>query len=140
VNGFTPDILQRGQELALTRMRATVQIRREGEPTPNPATGQLDPSFADVYEGPAEMQISDTAPRGDDVAGQRQSMQGPLVKLPMTGEHADAAATVRFDDVGVVLTDPDNPGNVGVRFQIAGRHFKSLATARRLPVEVLSHT
>ncbi|WP_345750108.1 DUF6093 family protein [Microbacterium rhizophilus] len=138
--GYTPDIVLRGRELALTRMRATVRVSRAGAPVRDPATGTVTPALTLVYEGPAELQISDTDPTGNDVAGQRIAEQGPLVKLPMIGEHAAAAAAVQFDDVGQVMTDPDNPGNVGIRFKVAGRHLKSHATARRLPVEVVSPT
>jgi hypothetical protein len=46
---------------------------------------------------------------------------------------------VQFDDVGEILADPNNPGNVGAVFRISGAHLKSLATARRLPVEVIAH-
>lgn len=120
-------------------MRATVVIRRESGETRNEETGELVPLWVEVYPpGPAELRIGDNQTREGDAQGQRFSEQGPLVALPMDGDEAEAAAAVEFDDVGEVLADPDNLGNVGARFRVDGRHLKSLATARRLPVEVLS--
>lgn len=136
--GFTPDILDRGRALARTRMRATVIVRRAGEPVKNTTTGKLEPTWTTIYDGPAELRIRDSRPREVDGAGQRYAEQAPEVAYPIDGEHAAAAAQIRVDDVGEVLTDPDNPANVGATFRTAGLHLKSLATARRLPVEVLS--
>lgn len=137
--GDVGGILVRGRELAVGKMRATVVIRREGEKVRNPETGQLEPSLTVIYpEGIAEVRISDLSPNGGDASGQRFAEQRPHLALPMVGEFADAAAAVEFEDVGEVIADPDNPGNVGVRFRIAGVHVKSLNTARRLPIAVLS--
>ncbi|MGX9346638.1 DUF6093 family protein [Microbacterium sp. KNMS] len=137
--GFTPDILTRGRELARTKMRATVVIRREGDPVRSEETGELEPTWTVIYPaGPAELRIGDNDPRNGDSVGERFSVQGPVVALPVDGAEAAASAAVEFDDVGEVLADPDNPANVGLRFRVDGQHVKSLGTARRLPVEVLS--
>lgn len=132
-------IRDRGRVLARRRMRATVVVRREGEKQRDPVTGKLQPSFTVIYPSAlAEVRFSDTQPRTGDSVGQRFAEQTPFVVFPIDGEHADEAALIRMDDVGAVIADPDNPGNVGVTFRIAGIHVKSLATARRLPVEVVS--
>lgn len=137
--GFTPDILDRGRTLARTRMRATVMVRREGKKAHNPETGKLEPTWTTIYPAAlAELRFSDNQPRTGDQAGQRFSEQTPFVAFPIDGEHSDEAAAIRMDDVGEVIADPDNPANVGATFRISGLHLKSLSTARRLPVEVLS--
>lgn len=137
--GFTSDILTRGRELARTRMRATVTVHRNGEPVRNPETGKLEPSQVTIYPPAlAEVRFNDNQPRTGDAVGQRFSEQAPFVAFPIDGEHSAEAALIRMDDVGEVVTDPDNPANVGLTFRISGIHPKSLATARRLPVEAIS--
>lgn len=121
-------------------MRATVIVRRkDGDPVRNPANGKLEQSWTTIYpDALAEVRIRDDRPREGDAAGQRFSEQGPYVAFPIDGEHSTEASLIRMDDVGEVLADPDNPANVGATFRVTGLHLKSLATARRLPVEVLS--
>lgn len=132
-------ILTRGRLLARGRMRARVEVRRPGEKVRDPETGTLEPSWTVIYPAAlAEIRFSDNQPRTGDAFGQRFSEQTPFVALPIDGEGAGEAAQIRMDDVGTVIDDPDNPGNIGVQFRIAGLHVKSLATARRLPVEVVS--
>lgn len=145
--GYTPDILSRGRELARTRMRAVVVVRRQVGTTRDPATGDVVPQFEQVYPpagadwvGIAELRVTDREPRTGDAAGRRFAELGPFVALPVDGVEAVATSAVRFDDIGEVLTDPDNPGNVGTTFRVTSQHVKSLATARRLPVEVVSYT
>ena len=133
------EALARGRAAARVRMRATVIVRREGERTRNPVTGKLEPSWTTIYPAAmAELKFRDNHPRTGDQTGQRFSEQTPIVAFPIEGEKSMEAAAIRVDDVGEVIADPDNPGNVGITFRIAGLHLKSLATARRLPVEVIS--
>lgn len=132
-------IRDRGRLLARERMRATVIVRREGPKVPDPETGTMQTSWSVVYpEGPAELRFRDNQPRTGDASGQRFSEQTPFVAMPIDGTQSAEAAAIRMDDVGEVITDPDNPGNVGVKFRISGLHLKSLSTARRLPIEVVS--
>lgn len=132
-------IRDRGRVLARSRMRATVVVRRAGGVVRDPETGTSQPSLTVIYPAAlAEVRFRDNQPRTGDTAGQRFSEQTPFVAFPIDGEHSAEAALIRMDDIGEVIADPDNPGNVGVTFRIAGVHVKSLATARRLPVEVVS--
>jgi len=138
--GNLDGIRDRGRVLARARMRAIVVVRRVGEKVRDPETGTLQPSFTVIYPTAlAEIRFRDNQPRTGDIAGQRFSEQTPFVAFPIDGEHSDEAALIRMDDIGEVISDPDNPGNVGITFRIAGIHTKSLATARRLPVEVVSY-
>lgn len=137
--GFTSDMLVRGRELARTRMRATVLIHRVTGSTRNPETGKVEPVTEVVYAGVAELRMRSALPVSKDSAGQRVGQQEPILVLPVDGDEAADAAQLRYDDQGVVLTDLDNEGNVGKTFRVAGPHLKSLATARRLPVEVNDH-
>lgn len=132
-------LLGMGRRFARTQMTATVIVRRKGPATRDPATGKITPTWATIYDGPAEVDFPNTRPRDVDAAGQRLAEQQPLIKLPLDGEHAAAAATIRKDDEGVVTAAEYDDGSVGVAFRITGVFGKSNATTRRLPVEVLSH-
>jgi len=128
-----------GRRFGRTQMTATVVIRRQTGTARVKATGQLEPTWAEIYSGPGELLFRDNSPRDLDAAGQRFSEQQPLIKLPIDGAAAAAAANVRKDDVGEVTASEHDDGSVGVTFRVTGIFAKSNATSRRLPVEVLSH-
>jgi len=132
-------LLGLGRRFQSATMTATVVIRRQGESVRDPVTGKITPTWSTVYDGPAEVMFPDNAPRDVDAVGQRLAEQQPLVKLPLVGEKAAAAASVRKDDEGTVTASEHDLGNVGVTFRVTGIFAKSNATSRRLPVEVLSH-
>lgn len=128
-----------GRRFGRTQMTATVIIRRKTGTTRDTATGKITPTWTDIYDGPAELLFRDNSPRDLDAAGQRLAEQQPLIKLPIEGEKAPAAASVRKDDVGEVTACEHDTGSIGVSFRVTGIFAKSNATSRRLPVEVLSH-
>lgn len=133
-------LLGMGRRFQRTQMTATVRIRRKtGTTTRDPANGSITPVWETIYDGPAEVDFPDTRARDVDAAGQRLAEQQPLLKLPLDEEHAAAAAAVRKDDEGEVLTSEHDDGSVGTTFRVTGIFAKSNATSRRLPVEVLSH-
>lgn len=127
-------MLQRGRALAESLMQATCRISRPvGEATRNPDTGKLETAFVTVYEGACRVRFMSADPHSVDQAGQRFAVQSPTVWVPTF------ASGVRVDDVGVLLESPHEPGDVGLRFRVAGVHAQTHSTACRLPVEVLSH-
>lgn len=132
-------LLSFGRRFGRTQMTATVIIRRKTGTTPDTETGQLTPTWTDIYDGPAELLFRDNSPRDIDASGQRLAEQQPLIKLPIEGAKAIDAARVRKDDVGEVTACEHDPGSVGVSFRVTGIFAKSNATSRRLPVEVLTH-
>lgn len=128
-----------GRRFGRTQMTATVIIRRKTGTTKDTETGTITPTWTEIYDGPAELLFRDNSPRDVDAAGQRLAEQQPLIKLPIDGPSAVAAANVRKDDVGEVTACEHDAGSVGISFRVAGIFAKSNATSRRLPVEVLSH-
>ncbi|RCL91797.1 MAG: hypothetical protein DBW62_00645 [Microbacterium sp.] len=134
------DILTEGRELAFSLMTSTVTIRRASGSTRDESTGLNVVTYDTIYDaGPARIRFVSADPRKADAAGQRLAEQSPTVSFPITGEYAAAAANIRVDDVGEVTANPDDPAIVGVEFRVAGEHAQTHSTARRLPVEVLSH-
>lgn len=123
-------------------MESVVRIRRQTGETRNQATGKITPTWTTVYEGPARVRFTQADPRDTDVVGQRMVEQSPTVGLPIGEDErivSGSSAAVAVNDIGVILTNPDDPGSVGTEFRIAGRHTQTHSTARRLPVEVYSH-
>lgn len=132
-------LLGLGRRFGAQTQTSTIIVRRPGAPTRNENTGALVPTLTTIYTGPAELKFPDAQPHDVDAGGQRLAEQQPLVKLPITGPKASTAAAIRKDDVGEVLANPDDPTIIGTTFRVTGIHAQSNATARRLPVEVLSH-
>lgn len=132
-------LLGMGRRMQATTFTSTVQVKRAGPKVMNPATGMLEPSWTTIYDGPAEVKFNDTRPRDTDAVGQRLSEQQPIVKFPVTGEHAAAAALIRVDDQGTVTASTEDDALIGVTFRVTGMHWQSNATSRRIPVEVQSH-
>lgn len=128
-----------GRRFGRTQMTATVVIRRQVGTSKDPETGKLTPTREVIYTGPAELLFRDNNARDIDAAGQRFAEQQPLIKLPLDGPEAAAAANVRKDDVGEVTASEFDDGSIGIAFRVTGIFGKSNATSRRLPVEVLSH-
>jgi hypothetical protein len=127
-------LIPRGQEAALASMTATCIIRRTDEAAPavrNPVTGQFEKPAATIYAGVCELKFPSATTREADPQSQALTEQEPLLKLPLA-----TSSNVLVDDIGEILTSRFNPGQVGVRFRIAGEHDPNHATARRLPVEI----
>jgi hypothetical protein len=125
-----------------SQMDSTVVVRRKAGETRNPETGTITPTWVTVYEGPGRIRESTSQPRDVDAAGQRLAEQRPVVSMPIGTDSrivTGSSAAVAVNDVGEVLTNPNDPSIVGVRFRIAGTHDQTFSTARRLPVEVYSH-
>lgn len=126
-------ILARGRTLAEELMQTTVAIRRSGTPVRDPATGTMVTPLTTIYTGPARVRFPTGQPRDSDQAGQRFAEQSPTVWVPID------ASGIRVDDIGEVTANPHSPGDVGLKFRVAGVHVQTHSTSRRLPVEVLSY-
>ena len=114
-------------------MTSTCVIRRVSGQVLSEVTGEYTPTTTTVYDGPCELRFDSSVLSPVDGQSQLLVQQQPLVKLPVEG-----SAGVTVDDVGELTGHPLDPGMVGLVFRVAGLHSKSRATARRLPVEVLS--
>jgi hypothetical protein len=99
----------------------------------NDETGLYEPTVETVYSGKCDFRFTGTAFREVDGQSQLLTEQHPVLKLPV-----DGSAGVRVDDEGVLTAHPLDAGLVGMKFRIAGENTRTYATARRLPVEVVS--
>lgn len=99
----------------------------------NESTGQYDkPPRVTVYEGKCRLQIqSVTNSASDSTAGDRATVvQGDVLQLPVAG-----TGEVSVNDEAEMLTCVSDGELVGHKYTVVGRHGKSQATSRRLPVK-----
>ena len=127
-------LIVRGQAAAVESMTATCIIRRTDETAPavrDPQTGQFEKPTTTIYEGVCELKYNSSTTREVDPQSQALTEQEPLLKLPLA-----TSAGIRVDDFGEIVTSRFNPGQIGVKFRVAGEHDENHVTARRLPVEI----
>lgn len=142
MSGIVDELLEAGRARAQSLMDSTVLIRRVTGKIKNPETGQLEPTWLEVYKGPARLRLTNSDPRDVDASGQRYAIQDPMVSLPILADERitiGSSAAVHVDDVGEIVENDDDPGEVGTTFRVAGRLGQTHSTARRLRAEVLSH-
>lgn len=112
----------------------------EGKGEFNEATGQYDtPERVTVYgpdiephRGKCQLQIqSVTNSASSSSAGEREAVvQGDVLKLPVNG-----TGDVSVGDVAKIVSSTHDPSLVDREFTVSGRHAKTFASARRLPVK-----
>ncbi len=125
-------VLARARRAAEAGFDSTCIITR-----PAGERGEMDPEtlkYPDqpretIYEGPCRVQdrrdLAQTATSGE----REVAIAGLELQLPIDG----TAAVALRDDVEM-LTNPSDPAAVGRHYSIAGRHEKTHASSRRLPV------
>lgn len=135
-------VLARARDAAEDLMVDTCIITRagEGEGEFNEATGQYDaPARVTIYgpdvephRGKCQLQIqSVTNSASSSNAGEREAVvQGDVLKLPV-----DGTGDVSIGDVAKIVSSTHDPSLVDREFTVSGRHAKSFASARRLPVQ-----
>ena len=125
ISGALPDL----RSLAESLMRDTVRVTREGDPVTD-ADGFVTASSTLAYEGPAKWQSPSGWQRSQ--VGESDTAAGGIeLHLPF-----DASAGVRVGDV-VECTASLDSALVGRRFGVVDEFAKTLATSRRLRVEVV---
>lgn len=125
-------VLARARRAAEDGFDSTCRITRPtGERGPiDPETLKYpEPPRETIYEGPCRVQdrrdLAQTA-----TAGEREvTIAGVELQLPI-----DGTENVALRDDVQMLTNPSDPAVVGRHYSIAGRHEKTHASARRLPV------
>jgi hypothetical protein len=120
-----------GRRLAATLMTDTVTIERESEPFLYEATGQVGHTVTTVYAGPARFRMLSQAVSEVDAGGQLLGVQSPRLDLPVVGSEG-----VRIGDVFTVTASESDSALVGLTGRVAGVAPITLATARRVPVEI----
>lgn len=142
MSGVSAAMLARARQTAQDLMDSTVLIRRETGKVRNPANGELEKTWQDIYKGPARVRLTDADPRDVDAVGQRFAVQRPTLSLPVDLDpriELGTSAAVRVDDVVTVIANDHDPGQVGAVVRIAGWSGQTHSTARRMRVEVLSY-
>lgn len=114
-------------------MTSTCTITRVTGRVLSESTGQYTDTTTVVYLGRCELRFDSAMPNEVDGQARITTEQVPLLKLPV-----DGSAGVKVGDSGTLTAHPLDVGMVGLKFRVAGVHSKTRATARRLPLEVLS--
>lgn len=103
----------------------------------NPVTRKYDnlPGVTTIYTGKCRVQIkSVVAATSDSNAGERLAgVQQFELQIPVSG--TDEVST---NDVVEILSSPLDSSLEGRKFTVSGRHEKSQATARRLPLRAVT--
>jgi hypothetical protein len=127
-------LLARGRAAAEALHTSTFNVLRPtGQTTEDPVTLKEVPVLTTRH----------TAIRGKFQTGQAQTREAeaPGVKIADTTLewHCSVAVVdILTDDIIECTTSPADPSHPGVRVRVIGPFIKSLATARRFPVELLS--
>jgi hypothetical protein len=120
------------RQMAEARMTATCLVERIVG-----GRGEMDPEtlrYAAVnteiiYEGKCRIQDRRDRDVSDDAGERDQRLGARSLHLPIEG-----SADVSVRDIVTIVANPDDEGMTGRVFTIDGRHEKSQATARRLPI------
>lgn len=97
----------------------------------NEATGEYEPSFTAVYDGPCRFKAGTTAAGEIDAAGQLLVEQDAILKLPIA-----TSLEVAKDMVVKITGSLMDPALPGTRARIKNPAVGSYLTARRFTVEV----
>lgn len=119
--------------LAESLMESTCQVQRRAVGALDQDTGIDVPAFVDVWSGPCRFRFPFVRPADQDVASQAFATQRGIVSVPVVGTEG-----IRTGDVVTITASPLDAGMVGAQFRVKGPFFETHATARRLPVEVVS--
>jgi hypothetical protein len=129
VVAFLPEARRQAESLMLDTVRV---FRRTVTSDFDPETGESVVLDSVVYEGPGRLVMRQTAVRDVDAANQLLAVQNPRLDLPVEG-----TAGIRSDDRFEITASSVDEGRVGVSGRVAGTFPQTLATARRLAVEVI---
>ena len=117
--------LRAGRRAAEMLMTDSCTIRRAEPAVVDPTTNRLLPAVTVVYTGRCRLRSQSTQTQSRESESQLLVASQFILSLPY-----DAAADLRVDDVAETTT--------GVTVRIVGTVAQTYATARRLPVEVLT--
>jgi hypothetical protein len=106
--------------------------RAAGTPVRAP-DGELRPPMILVWEGKCRLRTVSSVTSDVDAASQLLVTQTAILVLPVNG-----TGEIRVNDIVTFTAASADPALATVRVRVAGLHFDSDATARRLPVEMVS--
>lgn len=123
---------------AESRMRSRCRVERAtGEPVKGD-DGELHTPTETIYEGPCRLRTVSTVTEKIEAAAQLLVGQAAILSFPVA-----TSTTIRVNDIVTFLPSGEEDGDLDPAMleqsaRIAGLHFDSNATARRLPVEMIS--
>ena len=126
-------IILRGREFLEGMMTSACTISRTSAPIFNESTGEYDATSTLVYSGPCRLKQGNTQVSQVEAAGQLLISQDSILSLPVA-----TSGAVREDDVATITANELDPALVGLKFRVKAGHSQTNATARRLPVELVS--
>jgi len=109
---------------------ACVIRRRTGETT-DPTTGEVTPTYAQVYSGKCRVQTRNIATQSSNVGQQRVDLFTSELQLPIE------VVDVLVNDV-VEVTDSLDPALVGHSMRVTNLAYGTHKTARRLPLQEIT--
>ena len=112
----------------------TIRFAEPGTETfdPNAGTYVTTPGTT-IYEGPCQVQVTDTVPRDATVGETQIAVERIIVKVPWD---ADA---IPVNSVGEITAVSSVSGVVvGTRYRVIGSHDKTFQTASRYPAELVT--
>lgn len=126
--------IEQGRAAAEQGMVDSILFAEPGTESFDPDTGEyVTTPGATIYDGPCQVQVTDTIPRDATVGEQQVVVERVIVKIPW-----DSVA-VPVGSVGEITAVGDGSGSVvGNRYRVTGSHAKTFNTARRLPCEVIT--
>jgi len=126
--------LLRGRTAAEALMLDTVAVTRLASQVTDPDTGVVTPTYTTIYTGKAKVQRTPRASRVTPTSvGEAEVFMSRLeLHLPIT------ATGVTSDDIATVTASTLDPDLVGMVFHVRELAAKTLQTARRFGVEVVT--
>lgn len=130
--------IRRGRQMAEDRMRSTCRVQRPSGDQVLGDDGEFHTPMTTIYEGKCRLRMVSAVTSDIEAATQLFVGQSAVLSLPVL-----TSGDVRVNDVATFLSseDPDDdldPALIGQVVRITGRHYDTDATARRLPVEMVS--
>lgn len=124
-SAFLIEKLAQERAYAEARMRATCRITRPGA-TVTDDNGDTSTPSTFVYEGKCQLVDFNAHPSTPDVGGASVVVNQPRVLLPVS------AAVNQPNDLVEILTDPDNPGLIGLVVVVNAIRRKAQEKSRHL--------
>jgi len=125
--------MSRGRISAESRMTSKCTISRTSTPIFNESTGEYDETSTLIYSGICKIKIGGNQASQIEAAGQILIAQDSTLSLPVL-----LSGAVREDDVATITENDLDAALVGLLFRVKAGHSQTNATARRLPVEMVS--
>lgn len=126
-------IVAAGRRFSERMMTSTCAVTRETGQTLNPDTLEYDETVTAVWAGPCRVKSFSTVTSPRETEGMLDTVQQLELFLPVTGTEA-----ITVDDMVQITAGGFDPALTGKQFRVTGQFNQSYATARRLPVEVLT--